>query len=124
MDSSIIGRKARCDRCGRVMGPMEEEGEDAVCTGCLTLLEDIEETRLLTTLLKRRCRELGEPDRDLAQSLRRVLSHVLQNLDRRRFGPAASVPAPKRNLAVGAALPTLSLAIPVTDEDQSPPPKR
>jgi hypothetical protein len=81
------GSGVGCARCGRLVTSVPECGE-VVCTGCLTVREDIEETQHLIALLKRRRWDQAAVGRDRPEATRRLIARVLENLDERRFGPA------------------------------------
>jgi hypothetical protein len=77
--------RASCLRCGRPVGRLPE-AEAPICSGCLTAREDMEETRVVVSLLKRHRPYTGD-DPELAAALDRAIARVLENLDCRLFGP-------------------------------------
>jgi hypothetical protein len=86
-----------CGRCGReVSAPLSDEG--AICTGCLTLDEDIAETAAFAAACGRAVE--SAPTREVAERAQRWAELALMNLVRRQsvgydgrplpIGPAAT----------------------------------
>jgi hypothetical protein len=82
-----MGISTSCARCGRRIEDVPEQTDEVVCIGCLTGLEDCQETGAIIALLKRRYSEAAETGSSAAEGFRRATARVLENLDARRFGP-------------------------------------
>jgi hypothetical protein len=72
---------SECERCRRaVMGVPEEDG--VVCTGCLTMREDLEETEAVIALLERHA-ALERHDSSVTEAVHAAIETALANLNAR-----------------------------------------